>query len=335
MKKKYNIALIGCGAMGEAHLDDIYCREDIILKYVCDLDINRAENFKRRYSAAIAVKDYEIIMNDNEVDIVIAAVYPSMHLEILKKCISHKKHLICEKPIADNLHDGEEMIRMIRNNSDVKVLIGYILRHNESYKKIASMIHEDAIGHPIIMRMTQNHHTMDWQKYLKLINETSPIVDCGVHYVDVMRWFTGAEPVEVSAIGQRTEADVISGSYNYGLMTVKMSDGSVAYYEAGWGNTISAENIKEFIGPKGRIRLTYQMFRSHNQEEGDLIEYYRYPGKTYESINVLCNRKPTGAQLSCLIDMIENDSQPIPSYDDVLKSFKTVLRADKIIKNNL
>ena len=55
------------------------------------------------------------------------------------------------------------------------------------------MIRSGAIGSPIIMRMSQNHHTMDWQKYLNLICETSPILDCGVHYLDVMRWFTVAE----------------------------------------------------------------------------------------------------------------------------------------------
>lgn len=129
------------------------------------------------------------------------------------------------------------------------------------------MIQSGAIGKPIVMRMAQNHHTMDWQKYLNLICETSPIVDCGVHYLDVMRWFTGAEITDVSGIGLKTESDVPDGKYNYGLMTVKMSDGSIAYYEAGWGNTMAADNLKEFVGPKGRIRITYQMARHENQEE--------------------------------------------------------------------
>ena len=45
-------------------------------------------------------------------------------------------------------------------------------------------------------------------------------------------------------------------TYNYGLMTLKMTDGTVAYYEAGWGGAIAAENKKEFIGSKGRITIT-------------------------------------------------------------------------------
>ena len=197
------------------------------------------------------------------------------------------------------------------------------------------MIQSGAIGSPVVMRMTQNHHTMNWDKYLHLIKDTSPVLDCGVHYIDVMRWFTGEELVEVSGIGSRTEADVPDNTYNYGLMTARLSGGSIAYYEAGWSNTIAAENIKEFVGPKGRIRIVLQMNRSENSEEGDLIEYYTYPEKHYEMINVNCKRKPTGAQLQTLIDMIEGKGEANPSTEDMWESFRWACEADKIIKSKL
>ena len=194
------------------------------------------------------------------------------------------------------------------------------------------MIRSGALGKPIIMRMAQNHHTMDWARYLRLINESSPVIDCGVHYMDVMQWFTGERIEEVSAIGARTEADVPPGRYNYGLVTVKMSGGSIGYYEAGWSNTMSSENLKEFIGPKGRIRITYQKDRVQNSEEGDLIEYYKYPEKEYISINVNCDRKPAGEQLDYLIEMIEHDIPAVPQMDEVAQSFKAVLDADECIR---
>lgn len=197
------------------------------------------------------------------------------------------------------------------------------------------MIQSGAIGKPIVMRMAQNHHTMNWEKYLNLICDTSPIVDCGVHYIDVMRWFTGAEIKDVYGIGLKTEADVPDGKYNYGLMTARMSDGSIAYYEAGWSNTMSSDNLKEFVGPKGRIKIVYQNLRHENQEEGDLIEYYTYPDKHYESINVLCKRKPMGDQLDNLIDMIEKDTAGSPTIDEVWESFKWAIKADEIIKSQL
>lgn len=89
-----------------------------------------------------------------------------------------------------------------------------------------------------------------------------------------MRWFTGAEIESVSGIGLRTDDEVPEDKYNYGMMTVKLSDGSVGYYEAGWANTMSSDNLKEFVGPKGRIKLVYRKDRQTHQEEGD--NFFRF-----------------------------------------------------------
>ena len=333
--KVYNIALIGCGRMGEAHLENIYDSERINILYVCDLHEEVAKSFARRYNSTYISSDWNAVVCDKNVDIVIIATPPASHLEILEECIKNGKHALCEKPIACNYEEGEKFVSLVNQHPECKVLVGHVLRHNKTYQKAAEMIQSGAIGFPILMRMAQNHHTMDWKRYLNLICETSPIIDCGVHYIDVMRWFTGEEVKEVTGIGIKTEADVPDGKYNYGLMTVKLSNGSIGYYEAGWCNTIAADNLKEFVGPKGRIKIILQDTRERNREEGDLIEYYRYPEKTYETINVLCKRKPTDRQLGALIDMIENNSEGSPTIDDVWISFKTALEADRIIKEGL
>ncbi|MDF2674916.1 MAG: hypothetical protein K0R09_3184 [Clostridiales bacterium] len=324
---------MGCGHMGEAHLKDIYFRENISIEGVVDLNEDKAVFFKKKYGSKSWSTNYEKYLSDPSIDIVIIATYPSSHLQILKDCISAGKHVLCEKPITNNLEDSKEFVRIVKQ-AKTKVLVGYILRHNESYIKIADMIHQGAIGKPMVMRMVQNHHTMDWPKYLKLIKDTSPIIDCGVHYIDVMSWFSNADIVSISGVSLKTEPDVPEDNYNYGILTAKLSDGSAAYYEAGWGNTMSSSNMKEFVGPKGRISLTYRKDRSNNQEEGDLIEYYRYPEKTYDTINIPSTRKPTWKQLEYLIDMIEKDIPAVPSIDEVYKSFYISIKADQVIKNS-
>lgn len=334
-KKKYGVTLIGCGTIGAAHMDDIHDKDDITVHYMCDLNEERAKEFCRKYHAQGYTTDWRTAVTSPDTDIVIIATYPSSHLQILRQCLLCGKHVLCEKPITTNYEDGKEFVRLVKENPHCKVHVGYILRHSKTYQKVAEMIRGGAIGSPIVMRMAQNHHTMNWEKYLHLICDTSPIVDCGVHYLDVMRWFTGSEIKDISGIGLKTEPDVPDGKYNYGLMTVKMEDGSIAYYEAGWSNTMSSFNLKEFVGPKGRIRIVYQNLRSENQEEGDLIQYYKYPEKTYEDINIICKRKPMGDQLEDLMDMIENDTPGSPTIDDVFDSFCWALKADEIIKSKL
>ena len=93
---------------------------------------------------------------------------------------------------------------------------------------------------------------------------------------------------------------------------------------------VLAKGLCERIGIDGR--LVYQKDRILHQEEGDLIEYYKYPEKTYEIINVKSNRKPTYRQLKCLIDMIEKDTPASPTIDDVYTAFEIAVRADEKIK---
>ncbi|SHJ13601.1 Predicted dehydrogenase [Clostridium amylolyticum] len=333
MNKKYGVVLIGCGHMGKEHIKNIYYKDNVKVVGVIDIDEEKAKLFAKMYGAESYSNDYKSYLKNDKVNIFIIATYPSTHLPILEDCIKWGKHVICEKPIASSYEEGKEFIKLVRSSKS-KVLVGHILRHNESYNKIKDMIAEGVLGTPIIMRMVQNHHTKDWPKYKKLIEETSPIIDCGIHYIDIMRWVTGAEVKSISGICQRTEEDIPKNKYNYGMINLTFTDNSVAFYEAGWGNTIKAQNIKEFIGPKGRITLTYKRDRTDNKEEGDLIEYYKYPENKYEIINVDSNRKPTDIQFNKLIHMIENDEDAYPTIFDVEKAFELSFIADEAIREN-
>ena len=86
-------------------------------------------------------------------------------------------------------------------------------------------------------------------------------MDCGVHYVDVMCMMTGATPIRVSGIGARLTDEVDSDMYNYGHLQVTFDDGSVGWYEAGWGPMMSetAFFIKDVIGPKGCVSIVDAM----------------------------------------------------------------------------
>lgn len=329
----YNVVLIGCGHMGSVHLDDIYMMENVCVYGVADVNKERAKMFAKKYGAKSFDTSYERYLKDEKTDIIICATYPDSHLEILKQCVKYKKHLLCEKPVATNMKDAAEFVSIVKN-AEIKVQIGYILRFNKTYQTVAKMIQGGALGSPLVIRMNQNHHVMDWCKYGALLANASPIVDCGIHYIDVCRWFTGMEIESTNGIAAKTDKEVPENSYNYGMMTMVLSDGSVAYYEAAWGNTVAADNLKEFIGPKGRIRITEREHRTGCHEEGDLIEYYRYPEGEYKTINIDCKRRPTGVQLEHLIRMIEENIPAVPSIDDVYTSLEIAIKTDEILRDN-
>lgn len=317
--------------MGEVHLDDIYMKDNVNIYAVVDYDEERARIFAKKYGADKYGTEYVDFISDPNTDIVICATYPKTHLDVLKCCVKYNKHLLCEKPITPDIETAKEFVETVRN-AKIKVQIGYILRHNQTYNKVAEMIHSGMLGSPLVIRMVQNHHVMDWKKYRALLEDATPIVDCGVHYIDICRWYTKSEIVEVGGISSRLDEECPEHSRNYCLMTMKLADGSIAYYEADWGATVSAANTKEFIGPKGRIIITERDNRVSCREEGDLIEFYDKETGEYKNINVNCKRRPTGAQLQHLIDMIEKDVPALPTIDDVYAGFKVATEADKAIR---
>ena len=327
--KQYGVMVIGCGHIGCQHLEDIYWRDNIRIEATVDADENCARTAARKYGAADYGTDYRKFLSDPSVDIVIIATYASSHLSVLKDCLTAGKHVLCEKPIATNKEDGKEFFELAKG-ANRKVLIAHILRHNASYNKICELIKSGVIGKFKVARMVQNHHCIDWNRYKRLLKDCSPLVDCGVHYIDVLQWMTGAAVTEVS--GMETIIDEDCDYPNYGLMQMKLSDGSVGYYEAAWSRNTASENLKEFIGDKGRISLTLKENRTKNAEEGDLISVYHNESGEYEDINVPSVYKNMYGQLCCLIDMIENEAPANPTLDEAYSAFLVALAADEAAK---
>jgi gfo/idh/mocA family oxidoreductase len=327
--KTYGLLLIGCGHIGCEHLSQMYYRDNLRVIGVVDTCEEAAKAAARRFGAEEYGTDYRRFLQDDRVDIVLIATYTRSHLPILKDCVAHGKHVLCEKPIASTLADGEEFVRVVKS-APVKVLVAHILRHNQSYIRVRELIRSGAIGDLRVVRMTQNHHAMDWPRYKRLLEDCTPVVDCGVHYIDVVQWFTGARVQEVSGVGTRIEED--APDLNYTLMTFRMDNGCIGYYEAGWSRASSSGNVKEFIGTRGHITLQLKEQRSQNVEEGDLITLYQSDTGAYSQFNLDVPYKDMYGQLKTLIDMIERDAPANPDIDSVFSAFKAALTAQEAIR---
>jgi len=329
--KKYSVLLIGCGHIGMEHLLDIYYRDDINIYAVVDIDESLAKKAAARCNAQRWGTDYRKFIRDDNIDIIIIATFSSTHLTILKDCLAAGKHVLCEKPIAISEEDGREFVRVVKESKQ-KVLVAHVLRHNLSYKKIHELVSNGEIGELRMIRMTQNHHIMDWPRYYRLMENCTPTLDCGVHYYDIAQWIAGSRITEVNGFGVKTQDN--APNENYTLVSFEMENGCKGYYEVGWGESIRATNVKEFIGTKGYISLQMKMQRSIDFEEGDLITLYHSDTGVYESINVRATYKDMYSQIKTLIDMIENDTMGEPTIDDVWSAFVVAHAAEKSVKGN-
>lgn len=165
--------------------------------------------------------------------------------------------MFLEKPLATTLAGAERVVAAARQ-AGKQVLVGYILRVHPAWARFVE--EAQRLGTPLVMRLNLNQqsHGPAWAVHRNLLQSLSPIVDCGVHYLDVMCQMTRARPVWVSAIGARLADDLPAGQYNYGQLQVRFADGSVGWYEAGWGPMMSetAFFVKDVVGPLGSVSLT-------------------------------------------------------------------------------
>ena len=152
-----------------------------------------------------------------------------------------------------------------------KLILGYILRHHPSWAKFVEV--GRTLGKPLVMRMNLNQQSSGpaWNWHKNLMESLTPLVDCGVHYVDIMCQMTRAKPVRVHGIGAKLSDE--TRLQNYGALQVAFDDGSVGWYEAGWGPMMSevAYFVKDVVGPKGCVSIVVPKQEGQTEAKADAI----------------------------------------------------------------
>jgi predicted dehydrogenase len=253
---KIRVLVVGCGNMGTSHANAYHTFEGFEICGLVSSGKSKETLNKKLGDSYSLFDDFEKALEITQPDAVCISTYPDTHEDMSIKALEHGCHVFVEKPLADSVK-GAERVVMMSKKAQKKVVVGYILRHHPSWQRFIGMSHE--LGKPLVMRMNLNQqsHGDMWTLHKNLMKSLSPIVDCGVHYIDVMCQMTRSKPIKVFAIGARLSEEVSVGNYNYGQLQIIFEDGSVGWYEAGWGPMISetAFFVKDVIGPKGSVSI--------------------------------------------------------------------------------
>ena len=189
-------------------------------------------------------------------DLVCVSTYSDSHADFAIAAMEAGAHVFVEKPLATTVADARRVADCAVRTGK-KVVVGYILRHHPSWMRLIAEAR--ALGGPYVFRLNLNQQSSGptWDVHKALMQTTPPIVDCGVHYVDVMCQITDAKPVEVRGMGLRLSNEIAADMYNYGHFQVLFEDGSLGWYEAGWGPMMSdtAFFVKDVISPNGAVSI--------------------------------------------------------------------------------
>jgi predicted dehydrogenase len=334
------VLTVGLGSMGMSHALAYTRIAGLEVAGVCERRIKQRK-LPEVLSAAVKFDNYETALGELKPDIVSINTLPDTHADFAIKAMEAGAHVFVEKPLADSAWDAEKVVETAKRTGK-KLVIGYILRHHPSWMKFIEIARE--LGRPLVFRMNLNQQSngQTWESHKRLMQSVPPIVDCGVHYVDVMCQMTKAKPVSVHAIGAKLTEEVAVN--NYGMLQVTFDDGSVGWYEAGWGPMMSetAFFVKDVIGPKGSVSIvmaeTAGEVRSDDinvhTKTNQILRHYSDMSKPDERIDMrdepdhdaLCEREQR-----FLLEAIEKNIDLSDHMNDAVKSLKIVLAAARSI----
>jgi predicted dehydrogenase len=283
-------------------------------------------------------------------DVVSINTFPDTHAEFAIKAMESGAHVFVEKPVADTVEGADAVVSTARRTKR-KLVVGYILRHHPSWMRFVEIAR--TLGAPLVFRMNLNQQSSgaQWDTHKRLMDSLSPIVDCGVHYVDVWCQITSARPVSVHAVGARLTGDLREGMYNYGHLHVTFEDGSVGWYEAGWGPMMSetAYFVKDVVGPKGSVSIVLASgtaavrsddINAHTQTNQILVHHAeladdgsfarpddRVSTADEPSHDDLCEREQR-----FLLRAIDEDLDLAAHMNDAVRSLRIVLAADRSVR---
>ena len=254
--KPLRVLVVGCGNMGAAHATALAMMEGVRICGIVSTGQSKEVLNEKLGGGYTLFSDYAEALDTTAPDAVCISTYPDTHESFAIMAFDKGCHVFIEKPLADCV-EGAVRVAEASRRSGKKLVVGYILRHHPSWIRFIEIARE--LGKPLVMRMNLNQqsHGYMWDVHRNLMKSLSPIVDCGVHYIDVMCQMTRSKPVQVFAIGARLTEEIPEGNYNYGQLQIRFEDGSVGWYEAGWGPMMSetAFFVKDVIGPKGCISI--------------------------------------------------------------------------------
>ena len=338
---KKRVLVVGLGNMGISHALAYTRIPDYEVVGVCTRHIHE-KHLPQALQSAKRFSNYEEALAELRPDVVSVNTLPDTHADYAIKAMEAGAHVFVEKPLAETVESAQAVVDTARRTGK-KLVIGYILRQHPSWIKFIEIARQ--LGTPLVFRMNLNQQSngATWEWHKRLMNSFPPIVDCGVHYVDVMCQMTSAKPVRVHALGAHLTDEV--PVYNYGALQVAFEDGSVGWYEAGWGPMMSetAFFVKDVIGPKGSVSIV--MAESGGEVKSDdisahtktnqILWHHADLSKPDERIDMrdepdhdaLCERE----QLY-LLRAIDEDLDLSDHMNDGVTSLRIVIAADESVR---
>jgi UDP-N-acetylglucosamine 3-dehydrogenase len=221
------VGVIGVGVMGSNHARVLAELPGVKLIGVADPDRGQRDLVHRVLGCA-ALTEYEPLL-DLGLDAVTIAAPTHLHHEIALTCIKRGLHVLVEKPIASSPQEGRDIIAAARR-ADVTLMVGHVERFNPAVEAVKDAIHGEDILSIAITRVGP---------FPPRMSNVGVVIDLAVHDIDLIRWFTDSDIVEV----QPQLSSAVAEREDIALLQFRTASGVLAHINTNWLTPFKARNV--------------------------------------------------------------------------------------------
>jgi UDP-N-acetylglucosamine 3-dehydrogenase len=311
-KLSMKIVIVGCGTMGETHAHNLQLMPNVQLAGVFDVNVDVARRVAVRFGTT-GYTSFDQMMEETDPDLVCVVVNTTLHKEYVLKAAEYGKHIFCEKPMALNLPDAEEMISFCETKG-VKLFIGHVLRFFPNYTDIKTRIDAGEIGNVGVVHTKRvgSHPGKAKAWYNNLQISGGVIMDLMIHDIDYLRWTLG-EVKSVYTLNYRND------EIDYALVTLRFENKAIANLEACWGYPDSFNFAIEFAGDQGVIRFDSNDTQSLIIRKRDVENITTNVVAIPQSPSL---HDPYYFEMGHFIHCIQEDKEPLITSRDAYKSLE-------------
>lgn len=193
------LGVIGGGSFANIHLDGISKVPNAEVVAICDPDKEKMQKYAEKYRIPDQYTDYNDLLARDDIDAVTLPLPDQAHAEVAIAALRAGKHVLCEKPMALDLDECKEMVRVARETGK-QLMVGQVGRYTPAFIEAKRLYEEGVIGE---LFMIESEYAHDYSKKggtggWRVTPEREPIIGGGCHAVDLIRMIAG-DPEEVFA----------------------------------------------------------------------------------------------------------------------------------------
>lgn len=256
MINKVKFGIVGCGRIAQRHAEHISNNGE--LSAVCDIDLDKASRLALLYGARVYQNIEDLLASEKDLEIISICSPNGLHAEHTIKSLDSGFHVLCEKPMAINVHDCGEMIKAAERNNKRLFAIKQN-RFNPPVAAVKSAIDEGKLGKIYSIQLScfwnrnEDYYKNSWKGTNNLDGGT--LYTQFSHFIDLLYWIVGDVKYAYAITGNFAHQNVIEFE-DTGVVALEFYNGTIGtinYTVNSFGKNM--EGSLTIFGEKGTVKI--------------------------------------------------------------------------------